>query len=170
MAVLKDFKERCSKIKLIVSEIDAVITDGMIPEDELGNVPFKSYYMPDFEAVNILKQTFKFAFVSKDNRINYHMCQRRNIPFFFDKANKNKALRAVMNRYSVGPDEVMYIGSSYSDLDNVQMIPFSFCTFDAPAVIKERAYDVIEMYGGQGALSIVLEMLGTEIQERKFRE
>jgi 3-deoxy-D-manno-octulosonate 8-phosphate phosphatase KdsC-like HAD superfamily phosphatase len=164
---MEDFKERCRKIKLIASEIDAVITDGMLPTDELGNVPFKNFYMPDFEAINMLKREFIFVFVSKDNRINYHLCQSKNIPFFYNKSSKSKALRKAMERYSVGPEEVMYIGSTYSDLENVQMVPFSFCTYDAPAVVKERSYDVIEMYGGQGVLSVVLDLLSQEISRRK---
>ena len=68
--------------KLIVSEIDGIITDGRYAEDEIGNIIYKVYNSKDFDAINELKKHFKFVFLSSDNKINYNMCKRRNISFY----------------------------------------------------------------------------------------
>ena len=89
-------------IKLIVSEIDGVMTDGSCPEDEMGHVYYKVYQSKDFSAINELKKNFKFVFLSDDNNVNYNMCRRRNIPFFWGKSEEEKydKLIEVLRRYS----------------------------------------------------------------------
>lgn len=52
-------------IKLIVSEIDGVLTDGTYAEDELGNVLYKHFQSKDFDAINILKKIIKLYFCQK---------------------------------------------------------------------------------------------------------
>ncbi len=153
------------KIKVIVSEIDGIVTEDMVPIDELVNVPFKVYNVKDFEAVNELRKHFKFVFISSDPSVNYNLCRKKNIPFFHDKKKKN-ALVAIMKKYSVVPDEVLYIGNKLSDMECMQQIPMSFCTEDSPGMIKKLASYVSPVYGGAGVLCDVYEQLMPEINRR----
>ena len=43
-------------IKLVVSEIDGIITDGFRAEDEMGHVLYKRYQSKDFSAINEIKK------------------------------------------------------------------------------------------------------------------
>ena len=164
------------KIKMIVSEIDGTITEHMNPIDELGNTPFKTYYMKDFEAINELKKHFKFAFVSSDNAISYHLCQRKNIPFFWASKNskwstKRDCLAEIRVRYGVDLDEILYVGCQYSDIECANMAGACVCPVDAPRKIKEISYatgDVLEnTFGGTGVICVLLdEVLYEEINMR----
>ena len=49
------FKEYCSKLKLIVSEVDGIMTEDLSFLTEVGFTAFKAFYRKDFEAVNELK-------------------------------------------------------------------------------------------------------------------
>lgn len=162
------FKEWCNKIKIIVSEVDGIITDGLLRVDELGNVPFKNYCMKDFEIINELKKTFTFVFLSSDNSVSYHLCRRKNIPFFFVPGNKKEGLIKVMRRYSVTPEEVLYIGCSQSDLNCVKLIPFSLCPSNAVNDIRTVSYHVLESCGGEGVLCEIYSLLKDEIKLRKI--
>jgi 3-deoxy-D-manno-octulosonate 8-phosphate phosphatase KdsC-like HAD superfamily phosphatase len=115
-------------IKLVVSEIDGVLTSGKSYIDELGNVLFKDIYTADFEAINKLKTFCTFVFLSSDNHINYNLSARKNIPFYWAKSNKLITLTSILRHYSVTSDETLYIGSKVSDIPCMQMIPNSFCT------------------------------------------
>lgn len=161
------FEDLCSKTKLIVSGIDGIITEGFVPTDELGNVPFKNFFVRDFEAINKLKGCFKFVFLSSDNSINYHLCRRKNIPFFFAPKDKKKGLVDIMRRYEASPEEILYIGNSFSDIGCLMMIPFSICTYDSPNEVKEKSYMILDVYGGNGVLCAVYELLQKEIEQRK---
>lgn len=161
------FEEWSEKIKVIVSEVDGVLTDGALCIDELGNVPFKKFYGKDFEMINELKKTFTFVFLSVDNSISYHLCRRKNIPFYHTPKDKKEGLIKIMRKYRVTPEEVLYIGCSLSDLRCIQMIPFSLCTADAVSDIKTVSYLVLENFGGDGVLCEVYDLLRNEIVKRK---
>lgn len=117
-----------NKIKLIVSEIDGVITDGIQPVDELGNTIFKNIYTPDLEAINKLKAMCPFVFLSSDNSVSYNFCRKKNIPFYWAKNNKRSTLLEILRKYNVTAEEVLYIGSKLSDVECMKMIPISFST------------------------------------------
>jgi 3-deoxy-D-manno-octulosonate 8-phosphate phosphatase KdsC-like HAD superfamily phosphatase len=56
-------KESLKKIKVIVSEVDGIVTEHLSAIDPMGYVVFKQYYMKDFEAINELKKNFIFVFL-----------------------------------------------------------------------------------------------------------
>lgn len=148
-------------IKLIVSEIDGVITDGAHPEDEMGNVFYKTYQSKDFDAINELKKKYTFIFLSKDKRVNYNMCQRRNIKFQFarNEEEKYKRLIELMRKYNCSPDEVIYIGAKISDRKCLQLVPKSFCPDDAGQYIKDLCWAHFTSTGGTGILAELLYLL-----------
>ena len=162
------FEEWCAKLKVIVSEIDGIVTEGSLYIDELGNVPFKTYCMKDFEIINELKKTFIFVFLSSNNAVSYHLCRRKNIPFYHAPRDKKESLIRVMQRYSATPEEVLYVGCSQSDLGCVKLIPFSLCPSDAVNDIRTVSYHVLENYGGEGVLCAVYDMLKSEIIKRRI--
>lgn len=159
--------DKLPNIKIIVSEVDGVLTDGVMPMDEIGNILFKHFCHKDFEAINELKRNFKVAFISNDNHISYNMFRRRNIPFFYDQKSKKEALLALLARYSLTPDQTIYIGSSYSDLECMRLIPLSFCPEDAIPAAKNLSISVLPVYGGMGVFCHMHYFLEEEIIRRK---
>lgn len=155
------------QIKLIVSEIDGVITDGAYPEDEIGNVLYKVYQSKDFAAINEIKKDYKFVFLSSDNRINYNMCKRRNIPFYWGKNEKEKyqKLIEIMHRYNCNPDEIVYIGSKINDRKCCQFIPKSFCPADAGTILHDICWAEFIKKGGKGIMVELLHLLETVLKK-----
>jgi len=142
-----------SKIKLIVSELDGIVTEHTAAIGEAGITLFKHYQMRDFEAVNRIKKSVNFIFLSSDASINMSFCRAKNIPFFHAKGNKRRVLaNDLLKRYTVSPEEVIYIGSSYSDIDCMNLIPFSMCPEDAIYEVKELSQMVIPHLSGTGVL------------------
>jgi len=164
--------EDLSNIKLIVSEIDGVITDGTYPEDEMGHVFYKVYQSRDFSAINELKKNFKLVFLSDDNRVNYNMCKRRNIPFYWGKNEKEKydSLVEILRRYSCTPDETIYIGSKINDVKCCKMIPKSFCPDDAGNYLKKICWAEFTTSGGRGIMCELLFLLKDLIKDDKIYE
>jgi len=152
-----------SNIKLIASEIDGIVTEHLFPIDELGNVLFKQYYMKDFEAINELKKIFTFIFVSADQAINYNLCRRKNIPFFWSQNGKKDAFIKMIRRYSIALDNILYVGSSYSDIELMNMAQFSVCPADAVAEVKNVSDIVLEYPGGCGVLCELLHFIKRNI-------
>ena len=147
-------------IKLIISEVDGIVTKHFAPIDELGNVPFKVYNMKDFEAINMIKKLqYKFVFVSADNRINYNLFRRKNIPFFWAERGKKEAFLAAVRRYNISLENVLYIGSSYSDIELFKMAQLSVCPANAVYDILALSDVVLKAKGGTGVLCEVYDLI-----------
>ena len=158
--------EGLKDIKIIISEVDGILNAGLIPVDELGNIPFKFFYNKDFEAINLLKRHFKVVFISTDNKINYNLFRNKNIPFYHEPKNKKQVLLQALKRYSLKPDQAMYIGNSYSDIECMRQIPLSVCTEDSIPEILSLATIKLPIYGGDGVMCALYDILKTEIRRR----
>jgi len=159
-------EEAFPKIEVIVSEVDGILTKGDFIIDELGNVPLKTFYFKDFEAINLLKKYFKVVFLSSDNAISYNMFRRKNIPFYYDPKDKKGRLADIMKRYSVTPEQVMFVGYSYSDLECMRMIPMSVCPEDAVTDIINASASVLPKFSGEGVFCSIYDFLRSEIKRR----
>jgi len=158
-------------VKLIVSEIDGVITNSHFTEDELGNVLYKTFNYKDFDAINHIKSlNYKFVFLSDDNKINYNMCRRRHIPFYWAKTADEKVtkLGELSRRYGATPDQVIYIPSKLSDEKCVQMIAKTICPIDVVGFIRNKCESEFTKCGGEGVLSDLLDLLTGNIIIQDF--
>ena len=165
---MNKLKDVCFDIKLIVSEVDGIITEGMSPIDNMNNTLYKLYYMRDFEAINLLKKNYKFAFLSDANNVSYNIMRTRNIPFFWARERKDAVLGDIMRRYEVKPDQLMYIGCTFSDVKCMNIAALSVCPNDAAGPVlrfmkdreEQHGYNgILNIYGGGGVISEVYDLL-----------
>lgn len=163
---MEDFTEALQKVQVIIGEVDGVLTTGVFPVDELGNVPFKFFYHKDFEAINLLRKHFKVVFIAADNKVSYNMFRSKQIPFYYEPKNKKQALLQALKRYSLTPDQAIYVGSTYSDIECMRQIPLSICPTDAVPEIKSLAIKIIPIYAGDGIMCELYEFLKPEIKRR----
>lgn len=148
-----------NNIKFVLSEVDGIITEHLSGLGEMGITMFKQYCMKDFEAINLIKKDWGFAFISSDAAINMSTCKKKNIPFFHAKRSKKDVYNNILRKFDLTPDNILYIGSSYSDLDCLKMSGISMCPEDAVSQVKNIADHVIPIYSGTGILCYVYETL-----------
>lgn len=148
-----------SKIKLIVSEVDGVITENLTGMGELNVPMFKQFYMKDFEAINELKKHWTFVFLSKDPTISMSLCRKRNIPFYHAERSKIGVFNKILLKYSLTADQVLYIGDTYSDVECMKSAGLSFCPEDSPAAVRNVADLVLPNMGGTGVLCATHDIL-----------
>jgi YrbI family 3-deoxy-D-manno-octulosonate 8-phosphate phosphatase len=158
--------EYLTKLKVIVSEVDGIVTDGLITYDELGNVPFKTFNSQDLDIVNELKKTFKFIFLAKDQYINYNLFRRKNIPFYWAEKDKLDFITKILQRYEITLDEMLYVGFGRSDLPCINRVPFSVCPSNANKNIKSKVALCLNTPSGGGVLYEIYELLKSEIDRR----
>lgn len=148
-----------SNIKMVVSEVDGIVTEHLSGMGEMGITMFKQFYMKDFEAINLIKQNWMFAFLSIDASISMTLCKKRNIPFFLAERSKKEVYGNILLRYSLTADNILYVGSTYSDIDCLRMSGISMCPEDAVVLVKNTVDRVLPVYGGTGVLCCVYDNL-----------
>lgn len=149
-------------VGIIISEIDGVITDGCFTEDEIGNVLYKTFNYKDFDAINEIKRLgYTFVFMSDDNRINYNMCKRRNIPFYWatNADKKFNELGNILRRYGFTPDQAIYVPSKLTDVRCVHTVPRTICPADTIGIVRKACMSEFVKNGGEGIISNLLDLL-----------
>jgi 3-deoxy-D-manno-octulosonate 8-phosphate phosphatase (KDO 8-P phosphatase) len=159
-----------SKIKIIVSEMDGILNDGTVAFGEMAIPMFKSFSTKDLEAINEIKRHWPFVFMSADAAINMSFCRKKNTPFFVAERNKKETFKRILNKYSVTADEVLYLGSSYSDLECMKMAGISFCPEDSVAQAINLADKVLPIFAGEGVIASAYDLLYADLLYRQRQE
>jgi 3-deoxy-D-manno-octulosonate 8-phosphate phosphatase (KDO 8-P phosphatase) len=160
-----DVKARAAKIKLLLMDVDGVLTDG------------KLYFIPDAAGKMI---EFK-GFDSQDG-IGLQWCQKKGIrtgvisgrdsPATSERARQAKMnyvyqgytekipiIEEILADAKVSIDEVAYIGDDLTDVVVFHRVGFAIATANARPEVKQEAHWVTRNVGGNGAVRDAVELI-----------
>lgn len=148
-------------IKLIILDIDGVMTDGTKVYDIDGRVIAKSFHDHDLSAIKILSEKFNIVFLSRDNRVNKRMAINRDWHFIHADHNIDKSyyLQMLCHEYNCTYDEIVYVGDDVHDVELLKKVGYPFCPYDAVKEVQEVAF-TLNTRSGKGVikeLSYLLE-------------
>ena len=144
-------------IKLLILDVDGVLTDGTKVYDEEHNVLSKRYMCKDFTAIKrFVAAGVKVIMLSGDN-FNATMANKRNIDFFCSRGSdlsldKARFLDLFVNKYGIPRQEMAFVGDDYFDLSMFKALDVNFCPSDAPQVIKDHSSHILNSKGGCGVI------------------
>ncbi len=159
MAV-RDF-EIARPIRLILSDVDGVLTDGMITIDNAG-VESKSFYVRDGHAIKLWKKAgFEFGLLTARNSqvVKLRAAELGITLVRQGFAEKLSAAKEMMQIAGVAPNEVCYIGDDLPDLVVMYEVGLSVTVADGAAEVKQIAKWVTQANGGRGAVRELIERL-----------
>lgn len=150
------------KIKLIVSDFDGIFTDGCvyISEDykQTKKINFK-----DIMGVSIaIKNGYKVVIISGEKTAAIDFLQRKfiDIESFQDIRVKVDILKEVIEKYSLSPDEVIYIGDDVNDIDSLNLVGNAFTVADSAQKVKNVCnINILNSKSGEGAFREVVDYL-----------
>lgn len=144
-------------MKLLILDVDGVLTDGTKVYDENHNVVSKRFMCKDFTAIKrFIASGVKIVMLSGDI-FNKTMAEKRNIDFYCSRnedlsLDKSRYVDIFSKKYNVDPIEIGFIGDDYFDLSIFQKLQITFCPSDAPNIIKEHSLYILKSKGGTGVL------------------
>jgi 3-deoxy-D-manno-octulosonate 8-phosphate phosphatase (KDO 8-P phosphatase) len=157
-------QDRARKIKVILFDVDGVLTDGGIwlipvPVTENGTaatkmVEAKGYNAHDGTAISLARLGgLKCGIITK--RISETVALRaRDLKLEFvyqGQAFKMKAVRAIMAESGVTLEEIAYVGDDVIDLPVMRECGLAIAVADARERVKAEAHYVTPNRGGHGA-------------------
>ncbi len=150
-------------IKLVILDIDGIMTDGR-KYYGLDGIPFaKTYCDKDFTAIKRLRGAgVEVCFLSGDERVNMAMAKNRNIPFYSARG-KDKAdfVEEFEYEYDISRSEMLYIGDDLFDLSIMKIVGHAFCPQDAPNILKDYCgvKNTIPRNGGENVVAKMVDLL-----------
>ena len=145
-------KQKCKKIKLVLSDVDGVLTDGGMFYSEHGE-EIKKFNTRDGMGIELLKKNdIDTIFITKENsKISKSRAKKLNVKIFLGIQNKEKKLKDISEMYKIEPQSIAYIGDDVNDLPIMESIGFSATPNDGVSEVKKIADYICKNNGGEGA-------------------
>ena len=157
-------------IKIVIFDIDGVLTDGTITINEDGYEQ-KKISLKDIDAIFELKSKgFKIAAITgeKTNIVNYFENRFPWDYFFKGKKNKIEAIHEIEHISGINKDEICYIGDGKYDAEPIRYVGLGICPDDAVDRAKNASDIVLSNKGGQGCVWELISILDNYNNENNY--
>lgn len=153
---------KAKKIKLLVSDVDGVLTNGELFFNENGEEPFGKFNIYDGYAVIMAHACgLNTAIISG----RHSLCTEKRMRALGTEEihtgvlNKRTKLEEIMERLQLNNDEVAFIGDDLIDLPAMKIAGFTISPKNGVKEITSRVDYVSETAGGHGVLREVVELI-----------
>ena len=161
--ILTDQKiiEKLKKIKLLLLDVDGVLTDGSIIYND-NDVETKTFNVKDGLGIRILmKQKIDVAIITgRSSRALYRRCEDLGIKFIFDGIkDKAEILSKITMKTGIAPQNMAFICDDLPDILLMKKIGLSVAVSDAHKAVIDVADMVTTLKGGYGAVREICEAI-----------
>ncbi|MFZ6016997.1 MAG: KdsC family phosphatase [Nitrospirota bacterium] len=157
----KELLEIAKGIKLLILDVDGVLTDGSIILDNEGN-EFKSFHVRDGHGIKMLiRAGIQVAIITgRYSKVVERRAHELGITEVFQKCHdKRDAYRELVEKFSLNDSEIAYIGDDIVDISLLKRSGFSVAVRNADDEVKADAMMITRNSGGRGAVREVCDFL-----------
>ena len=157
----ESLKSKCRKIKLVLTDVDGVLTDGGRYYSEKGEI-IKRFHVRDGMGINILlRNGIKTAIVTKENsKIVKKWAKEMNVSKTYSGIKiKEKELEKICKFYNILSSEIAFIGDDVNDIELMKKVGFSVTPSDGVFQAKKIANYICKNSGGNGALREMIDLI-----------
>ena len=158
---MNDIQERAKKIKLVVFDVDGVLTDGRLFYSDNGEEQ-KAFYAKDGLGIKLLlrsgveigiitARTSKLVKQRMDSLDIKHVYQGR-----LDKLN---AFNDLIKKLNLSYEQTAFVGDDVVDLPVMRKVGLSVTVDDAHPLVKDEAHWQTPLAGGKGAARNVCDLI-----------
>ncbi|MDT8443926.1 MAG: HAD-IIIA family hydrolase [Desulfuromonadales bacterium] len=150
-----------SKIKLLLLDVDGVLTDGSIIYDSEGGET-KSFDVKDGHGLKLLQRAgIRVGIITgRQSAIVAHRAEELGIELVYQGA-KDKTLpfNEILQKLALAPEEIAYVGDDVVDLPVMRKVGFAVTVADAVDDVKPFADMVTKLPGGRGAVREICDYI-----------
>ncbi len=153
--------DKAKKLKLLILDVDGVLTDGKLFFDNEGN-EYKSFHARDGHGIKLLRQTgVEVAVISgrKSNSVALRMKSLGIEHVYQGHEDKRAAFIELLNKVGVTPEQVAHVGDDLLDLPIMTRVGLAIAVNDANFAVKEHADWCTSALGGNGAVREVCDFI-----------
>ena len=154
-------KQKCKNIKLVLTDVDGVLTDGGRYYSDKGEI-LKKFHVKDGMGVNILlRNNIKTIILTKEkSKIVRKWAKDMNISQVYDGIiRKESVLTEICKKYNVTLKNLAFIGDDVNDIEVLKKIGFSAVPNDAVTQAKQIANYICKANGGKGCFRELIDFI-----------
>ncbi len=155
-------KDTFDKIKMLVLDVDGVLSDGTIIVHSDGSES-KQFHTLDGHGIRMWKRAgHKVAFLSgrSSGGPTQKRAQQLEIDYVFENGfDKPEVLEELLEKAALSADEVAYVGDDLMDVKVIAKVGFGVAVANAVNEVKQYADYITHRPGGHGAVREVIEYI-----------
>ncbi len=153
--------EKAKKVKLLILDVDGVMTDGSIILDNSGN-EFKVFHVRDGHGIKMLVRAgINVAIITgRESQVVERRAGELGIADVYQNyLKKIEAYEKLKEKYSLKDDEIACIADDVVDLPIMKCAGLSFAVADAVVEVRKHAAVVTKNKGGRCAVREAVEIM-----------
>lgn len=153
--------DKARQVKLLVFDVDGVLTDGRIVFTPAGEV--KTFHVHDGLGITLLRQTgVKVGIITaqKSEAVGRRLADLGiDAAYYKQTHHKYKAICELEEVAGLAPHEIAYVGDDLLDLPVLQYVGFAITVPNASEIVKPYVDWVTTKSGGAGAAREICEYI-----------
>lgn len=158
---MQDILARAKQIKLLIFDVDGVLSDGRIIIGDDGQ-EYKAFHSRDGHGMKLLQYTgVEIAIITgRTSKTVEHRMNGLGIKHVYQGQRiKLPAYEALLHKLDVKPEQCAYVGDDWVDLAIMSRVGLAIAVQDADARVKQHAHWITPSCGGHGAAREVCELI-----------
>ena len=161
--------ERGKKVKLVITDVDGVLTDGSIYKGgneitykSFNNFELKKFSVLDGAGVALARLLdFHIAFISgrKSSATEIRANELNITDVYNGTLNKMTPYKDLKSKYSLNDEDIAFIGDDIIDLNLMENVGAPIAVANAYHLVKDTAIYTTSLPGGQGAFREAIDWL-----------
>jgi len=152
----KEIIERAKKVKLIIADVDGVLTDATIYKgnNEINNIELKKFSILDGAGVALARLlNFHIAIISgrKSTATEIRANELNITDVYNGTLNKMKPYNELKLKYNLSDENCAFIGDDIIDISLMEQVGVPIAVANAYHLVKEKAIYTTSLCGGDGA-------------------
>ncbi len=164
-------KARAKKIKLLLLDVDGVMTDGTfflipVPDSAVlannGQIEVKAFHAHDGTAFSLARHAgIKTGLITKRVSETVRLRARDlKIEYVYQGVgDKLLAFKEILQKEKLRPEEVAFVGDDIIDLPVMRNCGLAFAVANAREDVKDEAHVITDHKGGEGAVRDAVEYI-----------
>ena len=158
-------RSRASKIKLLLMDVDGVMTNGKLyhfPDEEGNMIETKGFDSQDGIALQWMQwKGLRTGVISgRESLGTAERARQLKMNYVYQgHIEKIPILEQILADGDLLPEEVAYVGDDFTDLVVMRRVGFAIAVANARPEVKREAHYVTEASGGNGAVREVVELI-----------
>jgi len=154
-------RDRLLKIKLMMVDIDGVLTDGRIILGNYGD-ELKFFDVQDGLGLVLLRQAGIQTLIvtAKKSKVNERRAKDLKVVKLYQGVDdKLKLYEKVLRKMKMKPEEVCFVGDDLIDIPVMKRVGVAVAVQNAVEETKDAAHYVTQRQGGRGAVREIADMI-----------
>ncbi|MEI6863647.1 MAG: HAD hydrolase family protein [Candidatus Omnitrophota bacterium] len=160
-AISQAVLDRAKRVKLLIIDIDGVMTDGRIIYSIYGD-ELKFFDVTDGLGISLLRAAGipSVIITAKKSRIvTLRARDMRVAKAYQGYLNKLIPFENILKRFKVAPEEICFVGDDLIDIPVLKRVGFAVAVPNAVDETKSSVHYVTSKMGGRGAVREVCDMI-----------